>query len=320
MVCVLLPHHFHPIPFSLFSIMSTQQGKAWVFTINNWTTADYDHLALKFQDVVYAVVGKEVSSTGTPHLQGYAAWPTNKRFAAARELIGLRARISRARGNAAENRVYCTKGGDFEEWNECPVTAQGKRTDLERAFEWADGFEEANGRPAESPDVAKEFPSILCKYPRFTRTINLRAKRVLFDSGELSAWQRELSQALDQPPDDRKVVFYVDSDGGKGKTWFCRYFWREQQERTQILSCGKADDIAHAIQVSKSVFLFNIPRGGMEYLSYRVLEGIKDRMIWSGKYNSAMKFLRNNAHVIVFCNEEPNMSKLTADRYDIKYI
>lgn len=82
-----------------------------------------------------------------------------------------------------------------------------------------------------------------------------------------------------------------------------------------MLSSGKRDDVAHAIDETKDVFLFNIPRGGMEYLNYTVLEQIKDKMVFSPKYNSRTKIFRQNTHVIVFCNEEPNMAKMTRDRF-----
>nr|AUF34970.1 putative replication-associated protein [uncultured virus] len=87
-------------------------------------------------------------------------------------------------------------------------------------------------------------------------------------------------------------------------------------DKVQILSGGKRDDIAHAIDPSKQIFLFNVPRGGMEYLQYTILEQIKDRMVFSPKYNSQTKILRNRAHVVVFSNEMPDIEKMTHDRYD----
>ena len=52
-----------------------------------------------------------------------------------------------------------------------------------------------------------------------------------------------------------------------------------------ILSSGKCDNIVHAVDGNKSLFLFNIPRKGMEYLPYTVLEMIKNRMIFRPNYN-----------------------------------
>ena len=63
--------------------------------------------------------------------------------------------------------------------------------------------------------------------------------------------------------------------------------------------------------------LFNIPREGMEYLPYTALEMIKDKMIFSPKYNSHTKMFKKNNHVVAFCNETPDMSKMSADHYSI---
>jgi hypothetical protein len=56
----------------------------------------------------------------------------------------------------------------------------------------------------------------------------------------------------------------------------------------------------------------------MEYFSYRLAESLKDRLVFSTKYASAMKILHKVPHVAVFCNEMPDMEKLTADRVIIQ--
>lgn len=113
-------------------------------------------------------------------------------------------------------------------------------------------------------------------------------------------------------------MFYVDPEGGKGKSWFQAWYLTKHPETTQVLSGGKRDDIAHSIDQSKSVFFFNIPRGGMEFLQYTILEQLKDQMVFSPKYNSQMKFLSKTPHVLVFCNEQPDLNKMTEDRYTIR--
>jgi hypothetical protein len=71
------------------------------------------------------------------------------------------------------------------------------------------------------------------------------------------------------------------------------------------------------VDVGKKVYLFNVPRGSMEFLNYGFLEMLKDRMILSPKYESCMKLLEYTPHVVVFANEHPDMSKMSADRYNI---
>lgn len=71
------------------------------------------------------------------------------------------------------------------------------------------------------------------------------------------------------------------------------------------------------IDIDKSIFLFDIPRGQMTYLQYSVLESMKDRMIFSPKYESSFKILRSTPHVIVFSNEAPDMNAMSTDRFKV---
>jgi len=55
----------------------------------------------------------------------------------------------------------------------------------------------------------------------------------------------------------------------------------------------------------------------MQYMQYAILEQLKNRLIFSNKYQSQMKVLPNNVHVVVFSNEAPDMNALTNDRYKV---
>lgn len=88
-------------------------------------------------------------------------------------------------------------------------------------------------------------------------------------------------------------------------------------DRTQRLSVGKRDDLAFALDANKSLFLFDIPRGQLEYLQYSILESMKDQMVFSPKYQSMSKVFANPVHVVVFTNEQPDQTKMTSDRYNI---
>jgi len=134
--------------------------------------------------------------------------------------------------------------------------------------------------------------------------------------GDLLEWQSALEQQLLAPPNDRQVHFLVDPEGGAGKSWFASYWLSKHAEDTQLLSVGKRDDLAHAVDSSKRFFFFDIPRGGMEYFQYSILEQLKNRVVFSPKYESTTKLLVHVPHVVVFCNEEPDTTKLTADRFD----
>lgn len=96
------------------------QSKRWCFTINNPSEDDCASVLGLVEKSVYLICGDEVGESGTPHLQGYVVFPTNKRLKSISKLLP-RANIQIARGSSDDNRKYCSKGGKFEEYGECPV-------------------------------------------------------------------------------------------------------------------------------------------------------------------------------------------------------
>jgi len=93
--------------------------------------------------------------------------------------------------------------------------------------------------------------------------------------------------------------------------------WISSRDDVQRFSVGKRDDLAFAIDVTKFLFIFDIPRGQSEFLQYGVLEQLKDQLIFSPKYMFICKVIHHKVHVVVFMNEEPDRNKMTADRYHI---
>lgn len=299
------------------------QSKRWCFTLNN--PSDEDELRIcsliDNETVKYVCFGRERGESGTFHFQGFVIFTRNHRLRAVKQFIGDRAHLEPARGSSEQARDYCFKDGDYEEFGEFP-SRQGKRTDLDDAIEWADAFMAEHKRPVSLADVASEFPKIAIKYPRFVEVLRARFQpEALMDLSavELNEWQNDLEDLLNGTPDDRTIMFYVDSAGGKGKTWFCRYYISKYPERCMILGACKRDDMAYMVDETKTHFFVNVPRGGMEFLQYTVLEQLKDQLLVSAKYQSQLKRLPK-CHVIVMCNEEPDVTKMSEDRFNIKYI
>lgn len=295
------------------------QTRHWVFTTNNWTAEDERLLEALAPICTYIVWGYETGASGTPHLQGYVCFERVRRFNEAKHLLPPRTHIEPKRGSPVEAAAYCKKDGVFKEFGVAPTGSRGVGS-FDRYSEWVLLYHNENGRVPSDREIAREFPSLWLRYSRKLRdlALHLSPPPNLQDDAPLRPWQQGLYDCLmEQPPDDRAIVFYVDPEGGKGKTWFQRYFVSRYPDRTQILSVGKRDDIAHAIDQTKNVFLFNVPRGGMEYFQYTVVEQLKDRMVFSPKYDSTTKILDENPHVIVFCNEPPDLNKMTEDRYAI---
>lgn len=296
------------------------RAKHWTFTLNNYTDADIVSLRELSgrHRVEYLVFGREVGENGTPHLQGYVIFETPARFTAVKSRISDRAHIEVARRPGGDAANYCKKEGDFEEFGRCPDLVQGKRNDLERFYDWADQFVSDNGRTPSTPEVARSQPVILTRYPNILSIVRLRFDPAPLVEGQPKDWQETLRSELEGDADDRSVIFYVDHDGGKGKSWFVKWFYSMHRTETQVLGVAKRDDLAHMVSPHKRIFLFNVTRGQMEYFQYGVLEMLKDRMVVSPKYHSTVKELEATPHVVVFCNEQPDMTKLSADRYSIR--
>lgn len=293
------------------------RAKRWCFTTNNPTEDDEQYFFGELSEhelVEYLCIGREVGESGTPHFQGYVIFKQPRSTAQARELLP-RSHLTVSRGTPKQASDYCKKDGNYEEFGELPAS-QGKRTDIDRYVEWLKSLEEGTF-PTER-DIANAHPNMYCKYK--ARALELREHilpRPSIQAGQPKDWQVRLREILEAPAEDRPVIFATDEEGGKGKSWFCRWMMTELPEQVQCIGVGKRDDIAHSIDPSKRIFLMNVPRTQMEYLNYSVLEMIKDRLVYSPKYESQMKVIRSLAHVVVFSNELPDMNKMTHDRYQL---
>lgn len=141
--------------------MSTRgSAKNWCFTLNNFNDDEQEILrALGSESpegIKYLVFGREKGAEGTPHLQGYISFEARKTLRQVRGLVSERAHFEKARGSPGENRAYCTKDGDFEEFGTVP-SGQGSRSDLERVAK-------AIKQGKTLRDLAEEFPAVVLRY------------------------------------------------------------------------------------------------------------------------------------------------------------
>lgn len=96
------------------------------FTVNNYTDVN-----IKFLDELkckYLIYGKEVGESGTPHLQCYVMFKSQRSEKAVRKLLAPW-HVEVANGSPMQNFEYCSKDGDFIERGDRPK-GTGKRTDL----------------------------------------------------------------------------------------------------------------------------------------------------------------------------------------------
>jgi len=285
------------------------QSKNWCFTLNNYTQADEDRIQGLGAEIQYVVYGREVGDSGTPHLQGYISFGARKRLAQVKAAVGATAHCEIAR-NPAASIEYCKKDGDFYESGEVPG-GSGHRSDL-------DAFKEDVKQGNHDLSSIRELHSdVYAKYPRFCLEYiqdNLPKKAI--EVHPLRPWQAEMNVKLNGPPDDRTIRFIVDLTGNNGKTWYAHYY-ASLHERVQVLQPGKKADMAYALDATVRCLFVDAPRSKQgEFLQYDFLEQVKDGYVFSSKYESRVKTL-SKCHVVVLMNEEPDMTKLSADRYEI---
>lgn len=310
------------MPAVSHKIKMVTSSKNWCFTLNNWTEPELQHIsdyASSNVTVVYLVAGREIGDSGTPHLQGFVCFSGRKALAQVRSEISARAHFEPSRGTPEEASTYCKKDSNFVEFGTLPPP-QGHRADWDVFRQWVLDI----GRVPNDLETAGRFPGLYARYPNACRTIAeaaLPRPRLIPDGADLRDWQSALHDALIEECDnDRGILFYVDPEGNSGKSWFCRYMLDRYWTRTQLLGVGKVTDIAYMVDPEKDIILIDCERSASEYLQYRVLEQLKNRLVTSTKYTASMKVMRKLPHVVVMMNEEPDKNALTCDRYLIHYL
>lgn len=115
------------------SQLSTK-SRGWCFTLHDYKPF-YDKIVDELAGLsTYAIIGKETCpTTGRKHLQGYAYFKNAISGKSFKDKLCETAHIEKANGNPSQNRIYCSKENDFQEFGYCPE--QGKRNDLVRLKE-----------------------------------------------------------------------------------------------------------------------------------------------------------------------------------------
>lgn len=108
------------------------KSKSFTFTTNNYTPEDEEHLRALFNKgkVEYLVYGREVGESGTPHLQGFIRFKSQRSIRAVSKDIP-RSHLEYTKGDLQSNYLYCTKDEDYVELGTRPYIKPGKRNDLE---------------------------------------------------------------------------------------------------------------------------------------------------------------------------------------------
>lgn len=123
----------------------------YCFTLNNYDEEEYSRIVSCAEESArYWIVGKEIGAGGTPHLQGYVSLRRRRDLGYVRGLFGPRIHFTVARGTAGQNRVYCSKDGNFAEGGTIPATPKPPSASRDQlATEFSEHFLRGNNGLAE---------------------------------------------------------------------------------------------------------------------------------------------------------------------------
>lgn len=174
------------------------QTKNYLFTLNNYKNTDITLIeSLYPSKVSYLIYGKEIASTGTPHLQGFVT--LNKkttRSGVSNMFFPCKPHVESANGSVEDNRTYCSKDGDFREFG--VVAKPGRRCDINAVREivkaggtFSDVMESCNSYQA------LKFAEIYIKNQPYERT---NAPTVIWLWGSTGTGKSRLAHKLSSDP------------------------------------------------------------------------------------------------------------------------
>lgn len=163
----------------------------FMWTLNNYTPEE--EALIQSMTCRFLIYEHEIApETGTPHLQGYVQFDTQKRFNQVKNMLGGRAHVERAKNGPEVCIKYCTKDntGVFRKGEPNMRKGQGKRNDLEDACELINETKSIK-------ELALQYPTTFVKYHRGFK---------------------ELVNTLTEDRDYRPEVIYAWGETGVGKT------------------------------------------------------------------------------------------------------
>ena len=136
---------------------------------------------------------------------------------------------------------------------------------------------------------------------------------------ELKEWQKIVLQKL-REQNNRKVLFVVDPVGGAGKSALGKHI--VAHGNAWMTRGGKFADLTHAWckEEEHEYVIFDMAKcTKFEFWPYSFIEQLKDGMVFTPKYDSS-QIVTSRKKIVVFCNEVPDRTKLSKDRYDVMFI
>lgn len=287
--------------------------RSYVITVNNWEQEDISRLK-SVVEIKYGLLGEEIGpQNGVKHLQGYLQLfkaTTLSAFMKKLVKVGVKCSIAIAKGTFEQNEIYCKKDGKTHEWG-TRKTNQGARNEMvdikNMIFEGKEDIE-----------ILDKHPGSFIRYYRgIGKSRNIVRDRDYREERKedmkdvvLRDWQREAFGEL-MAQSNRQVLWIIDHKGNSGKTFLG--LWLGAMHGAFEVTSGKTADIAFAYNY-EDIVVFDFSRQKQEFVNYAVIEDFKNGRMFSPKYESrTIRFKPKK--VIVFSNWEPDLTKLSEDRW-----
>ncbi|MBA7548452.1 hypothetical protein ES705_40910 [subsurface metagenome] len=129
-------------------------------------------------------------------------------------------------------------------------------------------------------------------------------------------WQKQVIDIIATEPDERTIHWFWEPTGNVGKTCLCKYL---VVKHNALMLTGKSNDMYNMLAKypdKQELILVDCPRSQQDYINYGAMEQIKNGLVFSGKYEGA-QLVFNCPHIFVFANQEPDLSKMSGDRWNI---
>lgn len=135
---------------------------------------------------------------------------------------------------------------------------------------------------------------------------------------DLYEWQLYILDLIEKEPDDRHIYWFYEPHGRGGKTKFGKYLCFHHPQ-VCLLTCTKSADILTVVDPKFKTYVLDFPRSlGPDFCPYNGIEQLKNGFVSDSKLKKQARLLMfNPPHVIIFSNEPPNRTKLSADRWQV---
>lgn len=210
------------------------------------------------------------------------------------------------------------------------VLAKGDKTErmsacLQEMFE-AKSITAATIKIVDSNPLSIHQVKVCAEHTKIKKAfIERKKKRDACKKAQLRKWQKELLSELRRPADDRKVICYLDKKGNSGKSWFRTWYGRRYPDSFCYVN-GGSDSVKYVLsrrEIPPRVIFADLCRTGevkdqnRDFTNYSLYEEMKNGSFTTTKYmGDEIDMLP--PHLVIFCNQPLNWSKLSSDRWDIR--